>query len=292
MADSSLLKSSTTKEIYHIIDNLENRLTNRVRYNSRDNFNYSRPYYNNINLIKSNQMNPNQLNNMNFRAQPPEFQMQPGPLNEYNIRKIIKDEFSSLIIPYQQDLHNNLNILETKINDNTNRIKDLNSKNIDGINNIINRGGLNNYFSGNEQPIIDNNQYVLRVEYDNKIVELEHQITTINSYSKSLKNNVDSDKIEMNKKINDISKLYNNHNIMDNNEKYLDKKDFDEKIREIQNQFDKIYDEMNQFQNKLNQLSKENKLNENKINNINEEIKRIESNINNNMNNINDDLNT
>ena len=34
--------------------------------------------------------------------------------NEYYLKKLIKDEFSTLILPYQHDMHNNINVLERK----------------------------------------------------------------------------------------------------------------------------------------------------------------------------------
>ena len=247
MADS-FLKPSTTKEIYNIIDNLENRLNSRARFSSRDNSSSYRPY-NNMNHISPYQLNQNQLNNMFNRNSPQQHELQmQTPINEYYIRKIIKDEFSSLIIPYQQDLHNNLNILEAKINNNTNQIKELDSNNFDKINNIINRGGMGNFVYGNNQPLMDNNKYVLRVEYDNKNIELEHQISTINAYAKSLKETFDNMMIENTKKINEDLKLFNSNQLISNNN-YLDKKVFNEKIKEIEEQFDKIYSEINQFQN-------------------------------------------
>ena len=300
MEDSYDIKS-TTKEIYNIIENLEYKLNNRVRYSSRDNSNRPRPFMNNyMDYNIPNQINQNQLNNKFNRnvSQPPELQMQ-SPLNEYYIRKIIKDEFSSLIIPYQQDLHSNLNILESKINNNTNQIKELNSKNLDNINNIINRGGMGNFVYGNNQPSFDNNQYVLRVEYENKITELEHQLSLINTFSKSLKETVEANMIENTKNINENLKKFSSDQLINNNQNnnYLDKKDFDEKIKEYEEQFDRIYSEMNQFQTTLNKLSNESKVNENKINNINEEIKKING-INedikaleSNINNVNEDLN-
>ena len=180
------MKNPSTKDILNILDDLENKLS---RHKTQTNSRGSTYSYAQYNPKYSGQAEINQYTN-NYRnaalqsinSLPP--QQIISSSNEYNIRKIIKDEFSSLILPYQQDLHNNLNILETKINNNTNKIKELNSNNLDNLNNILNRGGMTNYISNNNQPLINNNQYVLRVEYDNKILELEHQLSTLNSFSK------------------------------------------------------------------------------------------------------------
>lgn len=116
--DSNFLKSSTTKKIYNITENLEHKLNNRVSFSSKDN---SIPSHinNYMNYNIPNKINQNQLNIITYisnrnEQKPPELQIQ-SQLNEYYIRKIINDEFSSLIVLCQQDLHSNyLNIWNQK----------------------------------------------------------------------------------------------------------------------------------------------------------------------------------
>jgi len=84
------------KNIYSILDSLENKLG---KYNS-----YS-SYGDNQNNIKSNYYENNQILVGNDRY-----------LDYEYIKKIIRNEFGQLILPYQKDLNFNINSLETKIN--------------------------------------------------------------------------------------------------------------------------------------------------------------------------------
>ena len=131
---------------------------------------------------------------------------------EFNIRKIIKEEFTTLIIPYQQELHNSVDTLEYKINNNINQIKSLNMKNISNFD--------DNSLNIITDPKDNNNKYILRVEYDNKMMELEHQISSLNSFFKAIKDTLD------------------NNSMANNNNNYLEKDEFAQKVDQIQNKFD------------------------------------------------------
>ena len=70
---------------------------------------------------------------------------------------------------------------------------------------------------------------MLRVEYKNKIKELEHQLSLINTFSKFLKETVETNMIENIKIINENLKQFISGQLMnsDKNNNYLDKKDFE-----------------------------------------------------------------
>jgi hypothetical protein len=59
------------------------------------------------------------MNNNNYREYP--FMNNQNnydnisPSMEYKIRQIIKDEFNILLLPYQKEMHNEFNIMESKI---------------------------------------------------------------------------------------------------------------------------------------------------------------------------------
>ena len=277
-----LEKPPSTRDILSILDNLENKLNrHQMPLSIRSNYQL---YSNNINNPGlQNQPNYTYRNNIIQDTQP------INSSNEYYIRKLINEEFSSLIIPYQQDLHNNINILETKINNNTTKIKELSSNNLDNITNLLNKGGLGNFSLGESQHLMNNDKYILKFEFENKIAELEQQITTINGYVKSLGDIVNSKNMENMKKMNDdLKRMSDYENLNKNN--YLDKNDFEYKMNEMQNQFNKLYEDMNNFQNvinSLNQFKGQIKANDNKLNELNNEL----SSLKNDLNNLNYDYN-
>ena len=236
--------SRNTTEIVNLLENLERRLdSNRPQQqNVNENYNY------NNNRVNLNSYNTN--NNSNNFQEYPFMNNQNNfdritPSIEFNIRKIIKDEFNSLILPFQQELHNGMNLIESKVDKNTNEIKNLK------LNNLNNFSNSNLGFNLNQPNPLDNNQYVLRVEYDNKMNELEIQISTLSSISKTLK------------------EAFANKSI-DNNNNYLEKDEYDQKLKEFQNQIDSISGEINRYQKNLTDFKQslsEIEINSNKMQN-------------------------
>ena len=246
------------KEILNLLEKLENKLNKHKPYNpledTNNNYNRNQPLFStqtNMN-INTNNYSGYSLNNQNNIDK-------ISPSMEFNIRNLIRDEFTSLILPYQQELHNGLNIIDSKIDKNSNEIKDLKLKNINNIQNLISTGEAG--FNFNPPNPLDNNQFVLRVEYDNKIKELEFQISAINTYSQTLKEAFD--------------------NNLKGGNSYLGRDDFGQKIKEIQNRFDSIFGDINQFKNNISNINQslgEIKLNSNRNkNDLLNEIQNIKS---------------
>ena len=243
------------KEILNLLEKLENKLNKHKPYNPlEDTNNGNQPLFStqtNMN-INTNNYSGYSLNNQNNIDK-------ISPSMEFNIRNLIRDEFTSLILPYQQELHNGLNIIDSKIDKNSNEIKDLKLKNINNIQNLISTGEAG--FNFNPPNPLDNNQFVLRVEYDNKIKELEFQISAINTYSQTLKEAFD--------------------NNLKGGNSYLGRDDFGQKIKEIQNRFDSIFGDINQFKNNISNINQslgEIKLNSNRNkNDLLNEIQNIKS---------------
>ena len=182
------MSRTTNRQMISILDDLEKRLNrhipqhqNQAEFNNLDNINPFR-----------NQSNMN--NNNNYREYP--FMNNQNnydnisPSMEYKIRQIIKDEFNILLLPYQKEMHNEFNIMESKIEKNSLELKNLQTKNLNNLQNFM--FNSENEFNLNQPNLMDNNQYVLRFEYDNKMNELTHQITTLNSFTKSLKDAFDN----------------------------------------------------------------------------------------------------
>ena len=76
-----------------------------------------------------------------------------SPTNEYYIKKLIKDEFSTLILPYQKEMQNNYSVLDNKIN----------SSQYPNYSNIP----LNYLQPQNNN--IDTSNFTTKAEYDDKI---------------------------------------------------------------------------------------------------------------------------
>ena len=238
----------SNQEILNLLEKLENKLNRHQPYKpvENDNFNYNKnqPFY-------SSQSNMN--NNLNNYSEYPFMKNQNNfdkitPSMEFNIRNLIKEEFNSLILPYQEELHKGLNIIESKTDKNSNEIKDLKAKNMNNLQNFLSTG--ENIFNLNQPNAPDNSQYVLRVEYDNKIKELEFQISTLNTFSQTLKEAFD----------NNVKGVNN----------YIGRDDFGLKIKEIQNQFDLISGDINQMQKNMSNFDQslgQIKINSNKIKN-------------------------
>ena len=246
-----------TKEIINLLDDLEKKLNRNRPPSPSPNNNL------NQNLFSTERNFYFNKNNSDIIT----------PSMEFKIRNIIRDEFNSLILPYQQELHEGMNIIDSKIDKNTNEIKDLKLK---SVNNFLsnNNSGLN---FGQPNPF-DNSQYVLRVEYENKIKELEVQISTLNSYSKTLKEAIDNKSNE--------------------NNDYLSRDEYGQKLKEIQNQFNSISGEINQIKNNMinyNQSLNEIKIDSNKqkndllaeLENIKNDFSEKVQDMNNNLNNTN-----
>ena len=259
------------KEILNLLEKLENKLNKHQPYNplgdTNNNYNGNQPLF-------STQTNMN-INTNNYSGYPLNNQNnidKISPSMEFNIRNLIRDEFTSLILPYQQELHNGLNIIDSKIDKNSNEIKDLKLKNINNIQNLISTGEAG--FNFNPPNPLDNNQFVLRVEYDNKIKELEFQISAINTYSQTLKEAFD--------------------NNLKGGNSYLGRDDFGQKIKEIQNQFDSIFGDINQFKNNISNINQslgEIKLNSNRNkNDLLNEIQNIKSDFSQKLLSINNNL--
>ena len=255
-----------TKEVLNLLEDLEKKLNKHKPFYPSENDNYN---------FSNNQFNYNPVNSNNYSEMGNQYNLDKiTPSMEFNIRKLIKEEFNTLILPYQEEMHSGLNIMDSKIDKNSNEIKDLKLKNLNNLNNIIANDNLG--FSFNQPKQYDNNQYVLRVEYENKINELEIQISTLNTYSKTLKEAFDN-------------KVVGTDN-------YLGKDEFGLKMNEIQNQFDSIISDIKQIKNNMNNFNQslnEIKINNNKIkNDLLIEIQNIKNDFANKMDNMNNNYNS
>ena len=261
----------TMKNIYSLLDNLENKLG---RYNSYSSYGINR----NLNNYKTFQKKQNEFNN-NYNT-------------DYdNIKRIIINEFGQLILPYQKDFNSNINSLEAKINS-------INSK-IDNLKDINNN---NPKFNNN---LIDNkHNFVSRIEF----IEPQNQISLMNTSISSLRNIIEK-KGNLNKDKNIFSSI-NNFEIKNDNEKKIMEeinkiketisqnfnmnnikpneqlKEYDLKLNNIIQNFKSIKEENSNLNGELSQLKEQinnetqKNLNETNINEFNlNEIKKLNNKI-------------
>ena len=220
----------TSKHIYSILDNLEdriNRYKNKTSYGNDIQYNndYYDTYYNKRNI--NNQDISNKIINEQSNKSYIQNKIELSQLDANNIRNIILNEFNSFILPYQKDLNSNLYSLESKINFINSRLDKL-SKN---DNNEIINNKKNNY----------NSDYISREEYDAKNTEYNNQISALNNFIMTLKNFFEKKINEINKESNDnkynnnekdITRLYEkNQNILDELNNF--KKDIYENIESL-----------------------------------------------------------
>ena len=304
--------NNTTKQIYNIIDDLQNKLANRNKqkiihlpknrnysnYNldmtENSNAYYQRPQINSyrINEPYQGQMDTNQSQvipqNLTFN--------QSVDMN--NIRKMIKEEFNSLIVPIQNDLNNNINNMSLLQNKVDNVSNDLENEKVTLRNkpkNNINKDSLINEIKNML------NDYVPYTDYNKKIMELSGKISAINNdlnlKSNSIKNvedKLNNETNDINQKIKTINDNFNdklNKYINNNNSEILSLKESNSKLllNEIklndiinkndflQKNFDMCKDEMTNYKKQMNlslsSLTEKNqKINdlENKINTFND----------------------
>ena len=176
----------TIQNIHKLIDNIEQKL-NKDSYDTYDtydinsiNLRYSKP---NINDYHTN------ISYENFSTQP----QISNSLNESIIRRIIREEFNTLIIPHKQEMFNQFNIIESKINKNNIQIKEISLKNED--------------ISLNYRNSMNNNDYVLKNEYENKMNEIEDSLSSILPLIRALKEKLDKNMFLNNDNINSLIKM-------------------------------------------------------------------------------------
>ena len=276
----------TMKNIYSILDSLENKLGKYSNYSSYGVEN-----------------NPNLNNYDNYMKREQDFNMNNNGNVDYNyIKKLIDNEFSRLILPYQKNLNINVNSLEEKIysiNSKIDFIKDTNNNN--------NSNNINHEYENKEN-------YVTRKEY----IALQNQITLMDSSIYSLKklieknynsnNNIDNNifsskntEIKDNEKdlmleINNIKKsISQNVNIFNNNKQNEQLKEYDLKIDNIIQNYNIIKEENKNLKGELSQIKEQiinetqknlnetniNELNSNEIKRLNNKIKDLENNLKN-----------
>lgn len=109
------MKTDSSNEIFSIINNLQSRLDNRTKKLQSLDLTIPQQY-----ITSSNQQTCSNCHQL-ISSQPSQKESTSSLAinsllsNEVQIRKLIREEFQSLILPYQTDVHNRISVLETKI---------------------------------------------------------------------------------------------------------------------------------------------------------------------------------
>ncbi len=203
-----------------------------------------------------------------------------SPSNEYFIRKIVKEEFSTLILPYQHDLFHNINTLENEIYD----VKV--ASNLSKNNQIMEKA--NNENIKNIFEDIKLNDFVIKAEYDNKIAEFTHQIsylnTSINDLNIKIKdinnnnnNNTNNNNNNINNNNNNNDDNIRNLNDIISNNKIINNNLIEEDRMKIKNLESQISNLQKNFQDQIDNLGKEitKHIDDSKIVFINNEFNKV-----------------
>ena len=292
MLEEPDIEMSTKAKIDTLINNIQNKLNKRVKYNINNpnkgniDLNIFQSFgggidQENINpkLLKEFQSNtylknPKVNNYVNDTNQTYIYNASNNiPLNEFHIRKIIKEEFTNLIIPFQKDVMCNSSLMETKLNeiDKKHQII-INAQEMGKLND--NAKIISAYLCSNlSNDSLNKNVEKLKIEYDALFEGLEKKIDYLSNQLNMQKMGYDSNFSNLFKKI-DI---------------------FEKKISEDENKEIKIYVEKEIFDNEINNIydtqNKAKNDNESNIRNLNNQIESKLTNLKSQIDAINNSLN-
>ena len=244
MLEEEEKEMNTKNKINSLINDIQNKLNKRVsnNYDFRNIYNQGFQSKQNNNYLK----NTVPLNN-NFMKQGPNYPYQQSDfnsVNEYAFRNMIKEEFSSLILPYQKDLILNKTMIDNKLDDIEKKFEIIiNAQNMGNLND--NAKIISSYLSSNlSNENSKKNFEKLKIENESKFNEFEKRISSILEQIQEI--NEENNKNEKN--LEDIKK-------------FLEKKEENEKKKEKENREKekskemKIYLEKNIFDSELNKIN-------------------------------------
>jgi len=252
-------------------EDIIDKLLKKLNSHPHDTNNSKAEYQNFNNFYNFSQKNPNRPENIKVNNNNNNINNNFDYQNEYNIRRLIKEEFEKLITNYQKNMYDNINNLEYKINNLEFKVSDMsmtmNNKFKTFNNNMENSINYNNrinHIRSNSQD--DNINKILpsqfeKNNYDKRLLEIEFQLKQYEEFFKGfkevLKNNEDNVRRSMVKTNNEIENKFNDLEY-------------------------KIHNKLNLFYNNnlLQKISEQIKNNENDINILDQEIKKIKIDIN------------
>jgi hypothetical protein len=225
-------KKRTINNIHKIIDDIENRLNTDI-YDINSNYLRNNNNYNDYNMSY-----PYINRNINIQPQP----QLSDVLNESIVRRIVKEEFQTLIVDYQKDMLNQFHMMESKMNKNNIQIKELLLKTDDNK-------SLNDRNSIYNNKI--NNNYVLKNEYDYKMNEIDSILQSFQPLIQFLKEKL-NDKVIMNN--NNDNNINPNANIEANS--FINKNDFELEIKKLKDTMDEIIKKYNNINSEMYNIKK------------------------------------
>ena len=244
---------------YETFNNLtfqKNSLLHNSQINYKGNYNYNQKFDETLNNLETN-IYEHYTN---------------SSLNYYEIKNIIRNEFSELILPYQKQLNSYDNIIDKKINNAEANLKGIiDSKCFDNLNQTAqminlfmkNSNNINKNKNIQQANIIENDKNnlenkmntILKNQYDNKFDVLERQINSMDSLLKAFKKTFDSNMLDIFKS-NEIKKNY-----LEKSEYEIYKNEIDsaiKKMKEEQKNINIMKEQIEKLFEKTNELTLEN----------------------------------
>ena len=193
------------------------------------------------------------------------------PINDINIRNIIKEEFYNLILPFQTEFNSRLTEVETKqikMEENSQRL--FNAQNMGNLND--NAKIIGTYLFSNTS-----NNGVDKKSVEDIKIGLKSLSEEFKKITDSLKNEIDSNISDTSKRMEILEKK-----IMEvENENKNKNKNFEIKNYVEKNMFDGVVNDLNEKQNKIIQDNENNIRNlSNQIDNINKSISQLKMEVN------------
>ena len=231
----------STDRVLDIIENLQEKLKNHKPFHMNTNgvgggFQIfpnrninNRPFEEFINHNDNNMNNDFIENNQNY-------------LQENQIRKLIREEFSELILDYQSDMLNRFGVLDLKVNNLNNKMSDIKN---------LNQGGFLKIDNINKN-----------IDYDNKLSEMEYKLSEFESFFKSWKEVLKKNETNL------TSSIQKN-----NNEQELKLMQLESKIN---NELNKFYTILNDDVNKIKKTLEQINNNEIEINNLEGKLNKMQ----------------
>ena len=271
MLDEEEKEMDTKNKINSLINDIQKKLNKKTSNNN----NFRNIYNKGFQPKLSNNYINNQIPmNNNYMSQGPNYTYQQSEfnsINEYTFRNMIKEEFASLILPYQKDLILNKTMVDNKLDEIEKKFEIIiNAQNMGNLND--NSRIINSYLTSNlSNDNSKKNFEKLKSEFYIKFDELEKRF---NSISEQIQ--------EVNEENNKNRKNF------ENIKNFLAKKEEDEKNKEKENKDKskeiKIYLEKNIFDSELNKINQRfmeiNNNNKGNIQKLNEQIDNMSKLIN------------
>ena len=290
MLDEEEKEMDTKNKINSLINDIQKKLNKKTSNNN----NFRNIYNKGFQPKLSNNYINNQIPmNNNYMSQGPNYTYQQSEfnsINEYTFRNMIKEEFASLILPYQKDLILNKTMVDNKLDEIEKKFEIIiNAQNMGNLNDnarIINSYLTSNLSNDNSKKNFEkfkNEFYIKFDEFEKRFNSISEQIQEVNDENNKNKKNFENIKNFLAKKEEDEkNKEKENKDKSKEIKTYLEKSIFDSELNKINQRFMEINNnnkgniqKLNEQIDNMSKLINQLKLETNKINGLDNNINSI-----------------